>query len=137
MSLNGIISGGLTAIQTNSSTICMTSDNIANINTPGYVRRVAQQQTLAPGGILSGVQLSQIQRVVNAYADKEVLTASASSASYDVQSSIMDQLNAALGTPGDGNSIGSQLDAVYAALGQASLDPSSLASRLGSLGQFD
>ena len=137
MSLNGIISSGLTAIQTNSAAIGVTSDNIANINTPGYVRRVAQQQTLAPGGVLSGVQLSQIQRVVNAYADKEVLTASGSSARYDVQSSIMDQLNAALGAPGDGNSVGSQLDAVYAALGQASLDPSSLTSRLGSLGQFN
>ena len=137
MSLNGIISSGLTAIQTNSSAIRVTSDNIANINTPGYVRRVAQQQTLAPGGILSGVQLSQVQRMVSAYVDKEVLNASASSSRYDVQSSIMDQLNAALGAPGDGNSIGSQLDAVYAALGQASLDPSSLTSRVGALGQFD
>src|SRR5450432_4158846 len=87
MSLNGIISSGLTAIQTNSSAIRVASDNIANINTPGYVRRVAQQETLAPGGILSGVQLSQVQRIANAYVDKEVLTASGSSARYDVQSS--------------------------------------------------
>jgi flagellar hook-associated protein 1 FlgK len=137
MALNGIISSGLTAIQTNSAALRVTSDNIANINTPGYVRRVAQQQTLAPGGVLSGVQLSNVQRVVNDYLDKEVLSASGNSARYDVQSSIMDQLNAALGAPGDGNSIGSQLDAVYASLGQASLDPSSLTSRLGSLGQFN
>jgi flagellar hook-associated protein 1 len=137
MSLNGIISSGLTAIQTNSAAIRVSSDNIANINTPGYVRRVAQQQTLAPGGVLSGVELSQVQRLASAYVDKEVLAASGSAARYDVQSSIMDQLNAALGAPGDGNSIGSQLDAAYAALGQASLDPSSLTGRIGTLGQFD
>jgi flagellar hook-associated protein 1 FlgK len=137
MALNGIISSGLTAIQTNSAALRVTSDNIANINTPGYVRRIAQQQTLAPGGVLSGVQLSSVQRAVNEYLDKEVLSASGSSARYDAQSSIMDQLNAALGAPGDGNSIGSRLDAVFASLGQASLDPSSLSSRLGTLGQFD
>ncbi|HEY4266447.1 MAG TPA: flagellar hook-associated protein FlgK, partial [Micropepsaceae bacterium] len=137
MALNGIISSGLTAIQTNSAALRVTSDNIANINTPGYVRRVAQQQTLAPGGVLSGVQLSSVQRMADEYLDKEVLSASGNSARYDVQSSIMDQLNAALGAPGDGNSIGSQLDAVYASLGQASLDPSSITNRLGSLGQFN
>ena len=137
MSLNGIISSGLTAILTNSAALRVTSDNIANINTPGYVRRVAQQQTLAPGGVLSGVQLSDVQRIVNDYLDKEVLSASGNSARYDVQSGIMDQLNAALGAPGDGNSVGSRLDAIYAVLGQASLDPSSLTSRLGTLGQFD
>ncbi|HXJ01334.1 MAG TPA: flagellar hook-associated protein FlgK [Micropepsaceae bacterium] len=137
MALNGIISSGLTAIQTNSAALRVTSDNIANVNTPGYVRRVAQQQTLAPGGVLSGVQLSQIQRVVNDFLDKEVMSANGNASRYDVQSGIMDQLNAALGAPGDGNSIGSQLDAVYASLGQASLDPSSLTSRLGALGQFD
>jgi flagellar hook-associated protein 1 FlgK len=49
----------------------------------------------------------------------------------------MKQLNMALGQPGDGQSIGSALSAVYAALGQASLDPSSLASRLGTSGQFE
>ncbi|HEX3485579.1 MAG TPA: flagellar hook-associated protein FlgK, partial [Micropepsaceae bacterium] len=137
MALNGIISSGLTAIQTNSSAMRVVSDNIANVNTPGYVRRVAQQQTLAPGGVLSGVELSQVQRAVNSYLDREVLSASGNAASYDVQSSIMDQFNAALGAPGDGNSVGSRLDAIYASLGQASLDPSSLTMRLGALGQFD
>ena len=137
MALNGIISSGLTAIQTNSAALRVTADNIANVNTPGYVRRVAQQQTLAPGGVLSGVQLSDVQRMVNDFLDKEVLSANSNAARYDVQSGIMDQLNAALGAPGDGNSVGSRLDAVYAALGQASLDPSSLTSRLGALGQFD
>ncbi len=137
MPLNGVISSGLSAIMTNSAAMRVTSDNIANVNTPGYVRRVAQQQTLAPGGVLSGVELADVQRVANDYLDKEVLSANSSASRYDVQSTMMDQLNAALGQPGDGTSIGSQLDAIYAGLGQASLDPSSLTGRLGVLGKFD
>ena len=137
MSLNSILNSGLTAVLTNSAALRITSNNIANINTPGYVRRDAQLETQAPGGQLGGVQLAGIQRVVNNYLDKEVLDAGASSAQYGVQSSILDQLNATLGEPGDGHSIGSELDAVYAALGQASIDPGSLATRLGVLNQFD
>jgi flagellar hook-associated protein 1 FlgK len=87
--------------------------------------------------MLAGVQLSDIQRIVNAYLDTEVTNANGNAGRYDVQSTIMDQLNAALGEPGDGTSIGSRLDAVYSALGQASLDPSSLANRLGALSSFD
>jgi len=137
MALNGVISSGLTAIATNSAAMRVTSDNIANVNTPGYVRRVAQQSTLAPGGQLAGVQLSEVQRIVNAYLDKEVLTSNGNASRYTVQSSMMDQLNASLGEPGDGSSIGSRLDAVYAALGQSALDPSSLANRLGALNRFN
>ena len=137
MALNGILSSGLSAILTNSAAMRVTSDNIANVHTPGYVRRVAQQETLAPGGVLAGVQITSIKRILNEYLDKEVLSASGNAARYDVQSSVMTQLDAALGEPGDGNSIGSRIDAVYAALGQASLDPSSLTGRLGALGQFD
>src|SRR5689334_12181436 len=116
MALNGVISSGVTAVATNSAAMRVTADNIANVNTPGYVRRTAQQETLAPGGMLAGVQLSQIQRIVDAYLDMEVTNANGNASRYDVQSTMMDQLNAALGEPGDGTSLGSRLDAVYAAL---------------------
>ena len=137
MALDGVLSSGLSAILTNSAAMRVTSDNIANVHTPGYVRRVAQQQTLAPGGGLAGVQLADVTRIVSEYLDKEVLTSQSNAGRYDVQSSFMTQLDSALGQPGDGNSIGARIDAVYAALGQASLDPNSLAPRLGALGQFD
>jgi flagellar hook-associated protein 1 FlgK len=137
MSLNGVISSGLSAIATNSAAMRVTADNIANVNTPSYVRRTAQQETLAPGGQLAGVQLADIQRIVNQFLDTEVLNANGNASRYDVQSTMMDQLNAALGEPGDGTSIGSRLDAVYGALGQAALDPNALANRLGALNSFD
>ena len=76
--------GGLSAILTNTAAWKVTSDNIANVNTPGYVRRDAQQETLAPGGLtFAGVTLAQVQRVVNAYLDNEVLSSNADAGKYD------------------------------------------------------
>jgi flagellar hook-associated protein 1 FlgK len=137
MALDGVLQSGLSAILTNSAAMRVTSDNIANVHTPGYSRRVAQQETLSPGGMLAGVRLADVTRIVNDYLDREVLKAQGGAGRYDAQSSLMSQLDMALGQPGDGSSIGSRLDAVYAALGQASLDPNSLATRLGALGQFN
>ena len=50
MSLNGVLSSGVSAILTNSAALRVTAENIANVNTPGYVRRVVNMETLAPGG---------------------------------------------------------------------------------------
>jgi flagellar hook-associated protein 1 FlgK len=137
LSLNGVLSSGVSSILTNSAALRVTAANIANVNTPGYVRRVANMETLAPAGQLAGVALSEIQRVVNNYLDTEVLAARSSAARYDIQASMLSQLDAALGQPGDGASLGSRIDAIYAALGQASLDPGTLSARLGALNEFE
>jgi flagellar hook-associated protein 1 len=137
VSLTAILNNGLSSIQTNSAALRVTSNNIANVNTPGYARRTVNLAPQLVGGRLAGVQLADIQRTVNNYLDREVLGAGAESARYGAQSLIMEQLNAALGEPGDGHSLGAEIDALYAALGQASLDPASLASRMGVLNQFD
>jgi len=136
LSINGILNAGLSAITTSSAALRVTSNNIANVNTPGYARRMVNLSAQVVGGQTAGTQVANIQRIVDNYLDKEVLDAGSNAARYDVQSSLMNQLNATLGQPGDGHSIGSELDALYSALGQAGLDTGSLASRLGVINQF-
>lgn len=137
MSLNGVLSSGVSAVLTNSAALRVVAGNIANVNTPGYVRRTVNMEPMAPGGQLSGVALSDVQRVINNYLDIEVLAARSAAARYDIQATLLNQFDATLGQPGDGSSLGSRIDAVYAALGQASLDPGALAMRLGVLNEFE
>lgn len=137
MSLNGILASGVSTILANSAAMRVTADNIANVNTPGYVRRVANMEVVAQSGQLAGVALSEIQRVTNNYLDSEVLAARSATARYDAQAALLDRLDTALGQPGDGASLGSRIDAIYAALGQASLDPGALSTRLGVLTEFE
>src|SRR5208283_4486469 len=80
--------------------------------------------------------ISDIQRVVDQYLNQESLSASASSANYDMQSSVFDQINALLGSPGDGTALTSQLSNVFSALGQAALSPTSSSSQTSVLGSF-
>ncbi len=136
MSLNGIAASALSALQTNSTALRVVSDNVANLNTQGYVRRVVDLQTQSSGGILSGVSVGDIQRVVDQFLSAETLSANSSSSRYDTQSNVFDQINGLLGQPGDSNSLTSQLTAVSSALGQAALSPAASASQLGVLNSF-
>ena len=136
MSLNGIMSSALSALQTNTAALRVVSNNVANVNTTGYARRVVNQEALSAGGQLSGVDISDVQRVVDQYLNQESLSASASSANYDAQSTIYDQISALLGSPGDGTALTSKLSDVFSALGQAALSPTSASSQSSVLGSL-
>jgi flagellar hook-associated protein 1 FlgK len=117
------MSNALSALKTNSTALDVVSSNISNINTPGYAKRVVNEAAQAPGGQLSGVEIADIQRVVDQYLSQQTLSATASSSSYSAQNDVLSQINALLGQVGDGTDVVSQLDNVFSALGSASLSP--------------
>jgi flagellar hook-associated protein 1 FlgK len=136
LSLDGILSSALSALQTNSAALRVISNNVANMNTPGYTRRVVNEQSLVVGGQLAGVEIGDVQRVTDDYLTQEVLSSNSSSSQYTTQSNIFDQINGLLGQPGDGTALTSQLDNIFAALGQASLAPGSSASQQSVLSSY-
>jgi len=136
VSLNGIMSSALSGLLTNTEALRVTSNNIANMNTAGYARRVIDQQAQSFGGQLGGVDIAMVQRVVDKYLGRETLSATGSSARYDAEASVYGQLNGLFGAPGDDTALTSQLTDVTAALGQSVLAPTDSASQLGSLSAF-
>lgn len=136
MSLNGIVATALSALQTNSAALNVVSENIANLNTPGYAQRQVNEQTLTAGGQLEGVGIADVQRVINKFLQQEALYAGAASSQYSAQTDTFSQLNAQLGTPQDSTSLTSKLEAMATALGNASLSPNSNASQQSVLTAF-
>jgi flagellar hook-associated protein 1 FlgK len=134
--LNGIMSSALSALQTNTEALRITSNNIANMNTQGYARRVVNEGTLNAGTQLGGVDISSIQRVIDQYLDREVTTASGTSGRYDAQAGVYNQLNGMLGAPGDDTALTTQLTNVSTALGQSVMAPTDSATQLGTLTAF-
>ena len=136
LALNGILSNALSALQTNTAALRVVSGNVSNINTPGYDRRVVNEQAQVVGGQLQGVDIADIQRVADQFQTQEVLSSNSASSQYSTASGILSQLNGLLGQPGDGTALTSQLSNVFAALSSASLSPSSSASQQGALTAF-
>lgn len=129
LSLNAILGAGLTALQTNQAALRVVSNNISNVNTTGYTRREVNLAALTSAGQVSGVTIADVQRVVDQFLNKEMLSAQSSASNYDTQSTIYDQINAALGSPGDGTSLTSKLSDVFSSLSSAALSPTSSSSQ--------
>jgi len=133
VSLNGIAASALSALRTNNAALGVVSNNVANLNTPGYARRVVNEQTLAMGGQLVGVDIADIRRVVDQFLQSETLAANGTSSQYDTMASMFTQLNGLLGGPGDNQSLATGLTNLAAAYGVASQSPSTSASATGVL----
>jgi flagellar hook-associated protein 1 FlgK len=133
VSLNGIAASALTALKTNSAALGVVSNNVANLNTQGYARRVVNQQTLAAGGQLMGVDIASVQRVVDRFLQQEQLSAGGAASQYDTQANLFSQLNGLLGGPGDNQSLATALTNLSAAFATASQAPSTSASYTGIL----
>lgn len=136
MSLNGIAAAALSTLQTNSTALRVVSDNVANLNTDGYARRIVNLEAQNSGGTLTGVDIASIERVVDQFLSGETLSAGASASRYDTQNAIYSQLNGILGKPGDSTSLTAQLTSVSTTLGQAALAPTSSTSQQGALNAF-
>jgi flagellar hook-associated protein 1 FlgK len=131
LSLNGITAAAVTALKTNSAALGAVSNNVANLNTPGYARRVVNLSTLSAGGQLMGVDIASIQRIASQFLDQEVLSAGGSAARYDAEADLFSQLNGLLGAPGDNQSLATQLTNMASAFATASQAPTASASRTG------
>jgi len=131
LSLNGITAAAVSALKTNSAALGVVSNNVANLNTPGYARRVVNLSALSAGGQLMGVDIASIQRIASQFLDQEVLSAGGSAAQYDTEADLFSQLNGLLGAPGDNQSLATQLTNMASAFATASQAPTASASRTG------
>ncbi|MFZ4605569.1 MAG: flagellar hook-associated protein FlgK [Caulobacter sp.] len=129
MGLNSIMSSattGLLAAQTGLRTV---SDNIANVNTAGYVRKVVNQAPLVSAGMGVGVNITGISRAADAFLQRAALTAKSSAAQADVLANAFDRAQALFGDPSSSSSFFNQLDQVYSAFAAAASDPASSIQR--------
>lgn len=103
------------------------SNNITNVNTPGYVREVVNQEPNAVGD--SGVTTGQITRTVNQFLEQANLTATAQSGTASTIAGFLDQAQSLFGDPSSSTGYFSQLDQFLSDVSSAVQNPTSLATR--------
>lgn len=126
--INNALSGSLAA----QTALNATSQNIANVMTPGYTRQgalmttvIARQQGSVSAG--DGVQVSSLTRFSDNYKSLQLWQAASELASRSTQQPYLTQLEQVMGD--DASSINSGLDAFFGALNAASVEPSSIPLR--------
>jgi flagellar hook-associated protein 1 FlgK len=129
MSITAMLNTGLSALLANQSALRSTSTNVANVNTPGYVRRVITFETQTAGSLLGGVEIASVKRAVAQFLGGERNAAASSVGSADAANRFLDQLQATLGGVSGGRDPASRLSAINSELSALSTDPASSVRR--------
>ncbi len=129
--LVGTMGNALTAQQAGLAT---TGQNVANVNTPGYVQRTAvlQSQAVMPGSD-GGVTVAGIQRAFNSFTYGQVLAQQGLKSAADARSQALSEAQNVV-APQDG-SINDNMTAFFSSLQALSANPSDPSARSAVLSQ--
>lgn len=125
MSLNAIMNtatSGLAAAQTQ---LRVVSDNVSNVNTPGYVRKIADQVARTSQGMGTGVEVARIRLATDRFLQAASLNAGAEAARQGVRHELYDRIQSLFGDPGGESGFFSQVDRIFSAFATSAEDPTS------------
>ena len=129
MSLSAATSTALSGLSTSQAGLRATANNITNVNTEGYDRRVVELQSRLLGNVGAGVEVADIKRVVDQFLEVQLLGASSESSRYQVMVTAFERLEAVLGAPEDNSSFNGRLDKLFVTIGAMAMEPDSMIRR--------
>jgi flagellar hook-associated protein 1 FlgK len=133
MSLNAIMNTATSGLATAQTQLRVVSDNVSNVNTPGYVRKIADQTTLTGQGVGSGVEVSRIRLATDRFLQAASLNAGADAAREGVRYELYDRIQSLFGDPGGDSGFFSRVDGVFSAFSSSAEDPTSSPRRQDAL----
>ena len=102
MSLNAVLSNALSGLAVAQNALTVTSNNVANANTEGYSRQVAQQETLVIDGRGAGARAVATTRMVDELLGARLREQQARVGRSQILDSVHEQIQDRLfGAPGD------------------------------------
>lgn len=120
--INNAMSGALAA----QAALSVVSQNVANLMTPGYTRQgilLTSAGATRAGTAGDGVQTPQLLRFADAYKSQQLWTAGSTQGQHGAMQPYLTQLERVMGN--DASSIDGGMDAFFAALNAASVEPTS------------
>ena len=133
MGLGQALGAAVSGLRVTQSNLALIASNIANAETPGYVRKSASQVANASGDVTIGVRLSSITRELDQYLQRQLRTETSGGAYASTRADFFQRLQGVLGQPGDSNALETVFNSFTTALQALSTSPDSSATRYGVL----
>ena len=105
MSLSSALSIAMSGLSANQTALSITSSNVANAQTPGYVTRSPDQVEVNTGDSGASVLISGVNRQLDQYLQSQLRTETSGGAYADQISSVLQQLQSVYGTPGSAGTL--------------------------------
>lgn len=132
MGLSQALSTAMSGLRANQAALSLVSSNVANAETPGYIRKtVSQVQTAAGAG--AGVETIGVNRVLDAYIQSQLRTETSGASYASVRANFLNNLQSIYGDPNSSATIESAFNSLTTALQALSTSPDSQSARTGVL----
>jgi flagellar hook-associated protein 1 FlgK len=115
VSLSDILSSALSGLGASQAGMRTVSNNIANVNTPGYARERVSLETAVTAGRTSGVKVGEPNRVADRFLESTVYARATDAGRAEATSDYLDRLQTLLGASGAESGLPARLDAVSSA----------------------
>lgn len=137
MSMNAIMGAAASGLRTAQTGLATVSDNVANVGTVGYTRKIVDQKSLVSGGQGVGVGVAQIRLASDRFLAQASLFAASDAGKAGAASGLWDQAQSLFGDPTESTSYFSAMDQVFSAFSTLAAAPTSSAARAAALDKTD
>lgn len=131
MSLNDALSTAMSGLRANQAAMSLVSSNVANAETPGYVRKYTDQVTTSTGTTGSGVRVVGVNRALDQYIQAQLRTETSGAGYATLRSTLLQQVQSLYGTPGSVGSLEYAYNNLTTAVQALSTSADSQSARIG------
>ncbi len=118
----------MSGLRANQAALSLVSSNVANAETPGYVRKTSNQVQMATG---NGVQTIGVNRTLDEYIQTQLRTETSGASYASTRSNFLSNLQSVYGDPDSSATLEASFNALTTALQALSTSPDSQSARIG------
>ena len=133
MSLNIALRTALTGLSLQQSALQVTANNISNVNTEGFTRKIVETTSVEVAGLAAGVRLVDVTRYVDDFLQRQLRDTLGLVGNFEIQDRFLSQTQDLFGAPGDHNSVSARITDLAAALDSLAHKPEGAATQYGAV----
>ena len=131
MGLSQALATAISGLRTTQAGMSLVAANVANAQTPGYVRKTISQVTTAAGGAGVSVRVEAVTRELDQFIQRQLQVETSGAAYADLRARLYDRLQQVYGDPGSATSIEAIFNNFTNSLQALSSNPSDFSARTG------
>ena len=133
MGLSQALSTAMSGLRATQASISLVGSNVANAETPGYVRKTVIQVAGTNGDYGSSVLLNGVDRQLDQYLQTQLRTETSGAAYADIRSTFLANLQNVYGNPAETGTIEDSFNKLLTAFQGLSTSPDSQSARIGAV----
>jgi flagellar hook-associated protein 1 FlgK len=133
MGLSQALSTAMSGLRATQASLALVSSNVANAETPGYVRKTVNQVAGTTGDFGSSVLINGVNRQLDQYLQTQLRTENSGASYADIRATYLANLQNVYGNPDDSGTIENAFSTLLTAMQALSTSPDSQSARIGAV----